>query len=167
MSNEDGATLVSQAILIGGSATAFMDISAEVVRKITGVAPLNLALVGRWIGSMKDGKFLHESIADSEPVEDERVIGVVAHYLIGIAFAGTACRLLPEWVEDPKLSTSLLVGLTTTAAPWLLMQPAFGLGFFASKTPQPLVAAYRSLRAHAFYGIGLYLGGKLLKSAAN
>jgi hypothetical protein len=55
----------------------------------------------------------------------------------------------------------MAVGLTTLAAPWLLMQPAFGMGLAASKTPNPHKARLGSLRAHATYGAGLWLGGKL------
>lgn len=56
----------------------------------------------------------------------------------------------------------MITGLGSTAAPFFLMQPAFGLGVAASKTPNPTVARFRSLRAHAVYGLGLYLTGQAL-----
>lgn len=37
------------------------------------------------------------------------------------------------------------------------MQPAFGMGVAASRTPNPTVARWRRLRTHAIYGFGLYL----------
>jgi len=45
------------------------------------------------------------------------------------------------------------------------MQPAFGLGVAAAKTPDPTTARLRSLRTHATYGLGLYLTGRALKAA--
>ncbi|MBH5297132.1 DUF2938 family protein [Corynebacterium ulcerans] len=165
MKIKNASSMLARSILIGGAATGFMDIASEVVRQTTGVPPLNLNFVGRWIGSMKNGKFAHESITNTDPIENEYVIGLSAHYLIGIAFAGATDLVLRGWADNPKLAPSVLAGVSTTVAPWLLMQPAFGLGFFATKTPQPMVSAYRSLRAHTFYGIGLYIGAKLLAEA--
>ena len=163
MSIETG--LLQRAVIIGGTATAFMDVASEIVRRKTGVPPLNLNLVGRWVGSMKSGKFQHDSIVEADPVDHEYQIGLASHYLIGIAFAGATELIIHDWPDNPRVVPSVLAGVTTTIAPWLLMQPAFGLGFFATKTPQPLVSAYRSLRAHTFYGIGLYVGAKLLAGA--
>jgi hypothetical protein len=39
------------------------------------------------------------------------------------------------------------------------MQPAFGFGVAASKTPNPAQARLRSLMNHAVFGFGLYLFG--------
>lgn len=149
-------------IIVGCGATALMDVAGEVVRRTTGVPPLDLALVGRWIGHIPQGKLTHESIAQAEPVEHERAIGLVAHYVIGIGFAGLLVAH-PGWRAHPTFLPALAVGVATTAAPWLIMQPAFGLGVAASKTPDPPAARRRSLRSHAVYGAGLYTTAKVLR----
>jgi Protein of unknown function (DUF2938) len=41
--------------------------------------------------------------------------------------------------------------------PYLIMQPSFGLGIAASRTPNPTQARLRSLVAHTAFGIGLYV----------
>ena len=41
--------------------------------------------------------------------------------------------------------------------PFLLMQPAFGLGVAAAKTPAPWQARLKSLSSHLVFGVGLYL----------
>lgn len=156
---------LSRAVIIGGAATAFMDISSELVRQATGVPPLNLNFVGRWIGTMKRGVFSHSSIAEADPVAHEYQIGLASHYIIGIAFAGATEIVLNDWPDNPRILPSVLAGISTTIAPWLLMQPAFGMGYCASKTPHPFLSSYRSLRAHTFYGVGLYVGAKLLATA--
>lgn len=151
---------VGQSLLVGVLATATMDIGGDVIRRITGVAPLDYALVGRWVGHMRHGRFGHESIGDADPVPGERAIGLIAHYGVGTAFAGLLLTLSPRWSSRPTLGPALSVGLASTAAPFLVMQPAFGLGLAASQTPHPWLARFRSVRAHAVYGLGLYLGGR-------
>jgi hypothetical protein len=37
----------------------------------------------------------------------------------------------------PAMAMAMATGLGSTAAPWLVMQPAFGLGVAAAKTPDP------------------------------
>jgi hypothetical protein len=149
----------TKAVVIGCGATATMDLVGEVIRRATGVEPLNLSMVGRWIGHFKNGKFKHEAIGRSEPIKGEKAMGWAAHYAIGTSFAAALLAVSPSWRAKPTLSPALGVGLLTTAAPWFLMQPAFGIGVAASKTPDPMTARLRSLRAHAFYGFGLYISG--------
>lgn len=147
------------AAAVGCGATAVMDIAAEVVRRATGVPSLDYALVGRWLGHLRNGTVTHDSIGRSEPVAGERTVGWAAHYAIGVAFAAVLLEARPSWRTKPTLGPALATGVLTTAAPWLLMQPAFGLGVAASRTPAPATARWRSLRAHSFYGLGLYVAG--------
>jgi hypothetical protein len=42
-------------------------------------------------------------------------------------------------------------------APFLVMQPSFGLGIAASRAPSPTQARLRSLMAHIVFGVGLYV----------
>jgi hypothetical protein len=42
------------------------------------------------------------------------------------------------------------------------MQPAFGLGVAASKTPNPNKARLKSLVTHSVFGVGLYIWAVLL-----
>jgi hypothetical protein len=51
----------------------------------------------------------------------------------------------------------MIVGLATLAIPFFVMQPSFGLGIAASKTPNPTQARLRSLMNHAVFGLGLYI----------
>ncbi|GAA1340512.1 DUF2938 domain-containing protein [Saccharothrix algeriensis] len=159
-------SMLARSVAIGVGATAVMDLGGEVVRKLTGVEPLDYRLLGRWIGHMREGKLKHDNIRTAEPVPHEREIGWVAHYSIGTAFAGALVATHPTWSRHPTLVPAMIAGLATTAAPWFIMQPAFGMGVAASKTPDPTVARLRSVRAHAFYGVGLYLAGNALTRLA-
>ncbi|MEL0027365.1 MAG: DUF2938 domain-containing protein [Perlucidibaca sp.] len=120
-------------------------------------------LVGRWFGHMRHGRFHHAAIARAEPVTGERLIGWSAHYLIGIAFAALLVLLTgPGWLQAPTLAPALLFGLTTVAAPFLLMQPGMGAGIAAARTPAPGKARLHSLITHAVFGLGLYLTATLI-----
>ncbi len=151
--------------LLGVGATATMDASAEVVRRTTGVAPLDYRLLARWIGHMREGRFSHDSIADAAPIPGEEKLGLLAHYSIGIGFAGLLLAWRPGFAERPSLGPAMAIGMGTIVAPWFVMQPAFGLGVAAAKTPDPTAARLRSLRTHATYGLGLYLTGQVLRRA--
>ncbi len=153
---------IRTATLVGVGATATMDLGGEAIRRATGVPPLDYGLVGRWIGHMPRGRFAHGSIHAAEPVPQEKKLGLVAHYSIGIAFAGLLLAFHPGWAQRPTLGPALATGLGSTVAPLVVMQPAFGIGLAASKTPNPTAARLRSLRAHAIYGLGLYLSGQAL-----
>ena len=73
----------------------------------------------------------------------------------GVLLVGLASYM--GWLRDPSFVPALAVGVATVAAPWLVMQPAMGAGFFAFKTPKPLSSCVRSLASHAVFGGGLYL----------
>ena len=144
-------------LLTGAGATAATDLWSLVRRRLLHVPLPNYALVGRWIAHLPRGRVHYESIAATSPVRGERAIGWTAHYLIGIAFAG----LLPamwgaSWFRNPSLAPALIVGIVTVLAPFLVMQPAMGSGFAASRTPRPGAARVQSLITHIIFGFGLY-----------
>ncbi len=89
-------------------------------------------------------------------------MGWTAHYLIGVSFAGMFVMLAGnEWLLQPRLISAVLFGVGTVLAPFLIMQPAFGFGVAASKTPNPAQARLRSLMNHTAFGVGLFLFGWL------
>ncbi len=156
--------LVLHTIATGVGATLLVDGWALLRRAWLGVPLPNYALVGRWFAHMPRGRFRHASMASVPAVRGEQALGWLAHYAIGIAFAA----LLPlafgaAWMHQPRLGPALLVGVLTVAAPFLLMQPAMGLGLAASRTPRPSAARWQSLVTHAVFGLGLYIAASLLK----
>ncbi|MFD2555524.1 DUF2938 domain-containing protein [Sphingobacterium tabacisoli] len=148
------------ALVLGIGATIVMDVFAVVLKKVWQIPSLDYALLGRWIGHITRGTFYHESILKAIPFWKERQIGWLAHYSIGIAFAYLLLVIWGiDWLSAPTFWPAMLIGLGTTFAPWFIMQPAFGFGVAASKTPNPSLARVRSLQAHFMYGLGLYVTG--------
>ncbi|MFO1327669.1 MAG: DUF2938 domain-containing protein [Rubrivivax sp.] len=148
---------ITTILLIGVGATAVLDLWLLVLKRL-GVPTGGFAPVGRWVAHMMRGRFRHVSIAKAEPVRHEGAIGWATHYAVGIAFAVVLVALQGAgWVEQPTFLPAFLTGLATVAMPLLVMQPAMGSGFAASRTPTPLKNCARSVANHAVFGTGLYL----------
>lgn len=146
------------AVFIGLGATLTFDLWGLFLRQAFKLAPSNLCLVGRWIRYMPEGTFSHANIASSRSKCAECAVGWMAHYLIGISFASGFLALAGGgWLEHPTPLPALVFGLVTTVAPFLIMQPLFGLGLASSRAPKPALARVRTLMNHAAYGLGLYL----------
>jgi hypothetical protein len=146
-----------RALMIGAGATLLMDLWAILLRQF-GVPSLNLALLGRWIGHLPGGHWMHTSIAAAAPVRGESWIGWCAHYSIGITFSALLLWMYGlEWARSPSLRPALLIGMITVAAPLLILQPAMGAGIASSKTMRPVFNCLKSLVTHIVFGLGMYL----------
>jgi len=154
-------------VVIGAGATAVMDLWILARTRLLRIPAQSYGLVGRWLAGLPRGQFRHERIAASPAVRGELLIGWAAHYLIGIAFAALLLALWGlEWARQPTLAPALLVGVGTVLAPFLVMQPGMGAGFFASRTPRPGAARVQSILTHAIFGLGLYSAARLLELLA-
>lgn len=155
---------VLASIFIGLGATAVMDAWGATRKRLLGIPPLDYAMVGRWIGHMAYGTFRHDRIAAATAIPGERAIGWIVHYASGIAFAAGLIWIVgSEWLRRPTLVPALTFGITTVAAPFMLMQPGMGAGVAASRTPKPWSARLQSLITHAIFGFGLWATASMLK----
>ena len=156
--------LLRDAILVGAGATLAMDLWAIFNKRVFGIASLDYALVGRWLGHLPRGRFAHDAIGQAAPVRGERAWGWLFHYLTGIAFAAILLALAgPAWLQHPTLAPALLLGIATIVAPFFILQPGLGAGIAASRTPRPNIARLRSLLTHTVFGAGLYASGWAVK----
>jgi len=153
---------LAQVGLIGIGATAAMDVWLLFLQRLK-VPTMNFALLGRWIGHLHRGQWKHVAIARAAPIKGELALGWVAHYAIGIAFAGMLVVLWgPEWMHQPSLWPALAVGIATVVAPLFIMQPAMGAGIASTKTAAPARNCLRSVLNHAVFGAGLYLAAVVI-----
>lgn len=148
--------------VVGIGATIMMDAWTQTLKRL-GAATLDYALLGRWAGHLREGTFAHASIRHAAAIPGERLLGWGIHYAVGIAFAALLLAIQgPSWLHRPTLLPALAVGAATVLAPLLVMQPAMGAGFMASKTQTPLQNCLRSLATHTVFGLGLYLSATLM-----
>ena len=149
--------------LVGIGANIVMDLWVLALRMTWNVPSLDFALVGRWVGHMRAGQWFHTPIAGAAPIPGERVLGWILHYLIGIVFAlGFGLVGGSGWLSQPDLLSALVFGGLTVLFPFFIMQPAFGAGLAASKTPTPAKARAKSLITHLIFGAGLWLTATVL-----
>jgi hypothetical protein len=158
----------TSATVIGTIATVVMDSSAVLRARVFGTPLPSYALLGRWIAHLARGRFRHEPIAATPAVSGETLLGWTAHYVTGVAFAAALLAVWGvDWARHASLGPALAVGVGSLAAPFLVMHPGMGLGVAASRAPHPWVARARSIATHLTYGLGLYVGGRLLGLASS
>ncbi len=153
---------IQNAIVSGVVATVILDIWQRVLHVVTGIPPTNWGMYGRWFGHMPRGRFMHEAIAEAEPVGNEVAIGWTMHYLIGTSFGVIYVGLIVIVLSGtPSLLNGFIFGAASVAVPWFMVQPALGLGIMGSKAPNPAVPRDTSLIGHCIFGVALYAGSAL------
>jgi len=154
---------ILEAVLVGLGATLLIDLGALFLRRAFSIPSLNYCLLGRWVLYIPRGTIVHESITTTPQKRHECTVGWITHYLIGVTFALLFVLLVSgSWLARPTLLPALAFGVATVLIPFFTMQPSFGLGIAASKTPHPNKARLKSLMTHTVFGVGLYLWAYLL-----
>jgi hypothetical protein len=147
---------------MGIGATITMDLWAVFMQRVFKMKAPNYCLVGRWFQTMPEGTFGHTNIGSAPQKRAECTIGWITHYTIGVIFAiAFVTSVGNHWLQHPALIPAMVFGIVTVGAPFLIMQPAFGLGVAGSKTSNPFQTRLRSLMNHIIFGLGLYIFGLL------
>lgn len=156
-------TIALEGILIGIAATILMDAWALVLKSVFGLPTSNWGMVGRWAGHLPRGRFMHASIHDALPVAGEHALGWATHYLIGILYGAGYLFVIVQVLErTPSLLSAVAFSLALLVAPWFILQPALGLGVFARRAPKPWLMRTISVSMHLVFGIGMYVGWRLI-----
>jgi hypothetical protein len=159
------ANYLLAAIGMGIGATLIMDLWNLFLKRAFGVPSLNYCLLGRWLRHMPDGTFRHASISAAPQKSSECMVGWIAHYSIGVAFALAFVLFVSrDWLVRPTLLPALLYGIATVVFPFFIMQPSLGLGIASSRVPNPTQARLKSLATHSVFGIGLYASALAVSS---
>jgi uncharacterized membrane protein YagU involved in acid resistance len=152
------ANTILGAIAIGIGATLAIDLWNLFLKRAFGIPSLSYCLLGRWVRHMLGGTLRHASITAASQQPLECTVGWIAHYTIGVVFALVFVALTSgDWLARPTVLPAVLYGLGTVVFPFFIMQPSFGLGIAASRTPNPTQARLKSLATHTVFGIGLYI----------
>jgi hypothetical protein len=153
-----GATHVLGATAVGIGATLVMDLWNLFLKRTLSIPSLDYCLLGRWLRHMPGGTLRHASIAAAPQKPFECAVGRIAHYTIGVVLALVFVALTSgDWLARPTLLPALLYGIGTVVFPFFIMQPSFGLGIAASRTPKPSQARLKSLVTHSVFGVGMYV----------
>lgn len=151
--------MVLKALALGIFATVAIDMWAVFANKVLKLPRTNWAMVGRWLGHIPKGKFVHNPIGASPGIKSELLLGWCFHYLIGVIYALIYVVLVYVLLGGvPTLLSAWVFGVVTVLAPWFVMQPGLGLGICAVKAPKPTLARMQNLIIHSIFGIALYIG---------
>lgn len=162
----DGMEIIIRAALVGIGGTMVLDVYSLLMQRFFGVPATNWAMVGRWVGHMPAGRFLHENIGKAAPVSGELAIGWIVHYVIGIAYGLLLVGLWgAEWLREPTLLPPMILALGLLVAPYFIMMPGMGSGIAGAKTPKPNVTRLKSAVGHSVFGLGMYVTALVIEAA--
>lgn len=146
-----------RSVVLGVAATALLDIWALFLSKAFGIAPPNWAMVGRWVGHLPQGTFVHADIGKAAPITSELAIGWVFHYAVGIVFAAALLAIWGlGWAHAPTFIPALVVGYVTIGCGWFILQPGMGAGIAAVKRPNAMQIRALNILGHTVFALGLY-----------
>lgn len=154
-----------QDVFTGILSTLIMDCNSLLMKHIFKIKILNYAWLGRWLLSIQDGKLVHQNITHSSIKKHEKALGWFLHYLIGILLVFIFLYSCKQYNFDLNFKNSLIFSILTTLIPFLIMQPLFGFGFFASKTPNQMISLRNSIISHLSFGVGIYICLKIITNS--
>ncbi len=78
---------ILQILITGIVATATLDLWQQVYRLVFGAPITDWAMIGRWVGHIPEGRFVQPDIGKAPPIANERTLGWIVHYVVGIGYA--------------------------------------------------------------------------------
>jgi len=148
-----------EVLATGIVATLATDLWYRLQQVAIGLPPAQWGLVGRWVAWMPRGVFIHRPITATPQVRGETAIGWIFHYAVGIVYAALYLAIMRRGLgSGPTVGSALIFAIALLVAPWFILQPALGFGFFAARFPKPAAVRAVNVSTHAIFGLGLYLG---------
>jgi len=144
-------------LAMGLGATLAIDLWVQLLRRGAGIGATDWAMVGRWVAGLGRGRLQLSAEQARRRERGDLLLGWLTHYAVGIAYALIYLALLQVASTAVSLPSALLFGTATVLAPWLILQPGLGRGWFANQTPRPVQTRLLNLATHLLFGAGLYL----------
>jgi hypothetical protein len=159
MSTGGAVDVILTGVIAGLVGTLVMDSLNFLFARTRLISRIDVATIGRMAAGWARGRFRYASPNEMQQVRNGLLIGLTAHYTIGVLLSvpyvlGWSCLVgglpSPAW--------ALVYGIATTAASWFFVYPSMGLGVFGRLSPEGMKATLSSLANHLFYGLGLAVG---------
>ena len=146
-------------VVMGLAGTLAMDLWAWLLARL-GVAPFpNWGMPGRWLAQIPRGRVFHDDIGAVPAVAGELGLGWALHYGVGVIYGLVfALAAGPDWLAAPTFLPLWIYSMVLIGAGWFLLQPGMGLGWAASKTPNPWKVRVMGLLAHTVFAAGMWVG---------
>lgn len=136
-----------------------LDLWQLLYHRLTGLPPTSWAMIGRWVGHFGDGQFVQADVAKAAPIPNEKAIGWVVHYVVGIGYAVVYLILMRLFGMAPALGSALMFGALSVSVTWFVMEPILGAGVLASKVPTAMRTKVRlqDFTSHLSIGLGIWI----------
>ncbi|GAK69155.1 hypothetical protein RRU01S_03_03280 [Agrobacterium rubi TR3 = NBRC 13261] len=155
--------IVWRGVAMGIGGTMFMDIWAIILHRFFHQPAPNWGPVGRWFWHLPKGTVFHDNIARAAHYEHEVALGWISHYAVGIIYGVLLAVIVPSgWFAAPTFLLPWIVGIITVGAGWFLLQPGLGIGWAASKTPNPNKVRALNLIAHTIFALGMFVAALII-----
>jgi hypothetical protein len=143
-------------VAAGVLGTVAMDTLNHLVARTGLIVKIDPPMLGRMAAGWARGRFRYRHPEEVAPVSGEKVLGILTHYAIGL---GLAVPFVVGWDLAagalPSPGWTIVYGIATTAASWLLVYPSLGLGACGLRSPDGGKNARSSLLNHLFFGVGM------------
>ena len=123
-------------------------------------------LIGRWFMHLATGNFIFRNIPQSTPMHYENLLGWLVHYGIAIVYSALyillsvyVFRIRPRWY------TAVIFSWAFMLVPFLVLQPAMGLGYFGSQAASQSLDCLTTFSFHTVFGLGIYFGYRIMLRA--
>ena len=151
--------MIETIILAGIMGCLFMDIWQRMLFRLSGIAPSNMAMIGRWAyRALGKGMIFQPDIDMVDAYRNEVPFGWFFHYVIGVVYAVIYAFLIEVHLLSDSLMHGLLFGALSVIVPWFFFLPATGKGVLAQQTPTPLKICVLAFITHCIFGIGIAFG---------
>lgn len=148
--------LIITGVLVGVLGTLMMDSLNHLFARIGMISKIDVRMIGRMAVGWARGRFCYSHPSEMKTVANEKLIGYITHYSIGVALA---IPFVLGWAYFFGVPVSpvwaLTYGVTTTIASVFFVYPSMGFGVFGIRSPEGIRAPLSSLANHLFFGLGM------------
>ena len=151
--------LILTGVLAGVLGTLAMDLLNLLFAHIGVLLRIDVGMIGRMSAGWARGRFCYSHPSEMKPVANEKLIGFITHFSIGVALAIPFVLGWDLWIGGRASPVwAVVYGVATTVASLFFVYPSMGLGVFGRKSPERIRAFITPLANHLFYGVGLAVG---------
>ena len=148
--------LILMGVIAGVLGTFAMDILNLLFARTGVLLRIDAGMIGRMSAGWALGRFCYRHPSEMKPVANEKLIGYITHYSIGV---GLAVPFVLGWTHlfgGPASPVwALAYGVATTVASVFVVYPCMGFGIFGWRSPEGIRAPLSSLANHFFFGVGM------------
>jgi len=148
--------IIVTGVFAGVLGTLAMDVLNLLFARIGVITKIDVRMIGRMAAGWMSGRFRHGHPGEMAPVSNEKLLGYITHYAIGVGFAVPYMLVWDLLVGGLTPPLWILVyGVATTAASWFFVYPCIGQGVLGRRSPEGIRSAMTSLANHLFFGAGM------------